>query len=88
MISRSEAFFVRGRLRLPDPFDCSGRPGGIINASTRPQVAGGLPLDLNAPGVALMLASQVSGLRVFAKAGFSPVELRRYVDTPLDLIAA
>ncbi len=61
---------------------------GFEDALMRAQVAGDLPVELDAPAVALTLASQVNGLRVFAKAGFSPAELRRIAETTLGLIGA
>ena len=61
---------------------------GFEDALMRAQVAGDLPVDLDAPAVALMLASQLNGLRVFAKAGFSADDLRRISETTLSLIGA
>ena len=65
-----------------------GIAAGFEDALMRAQVAGDLPVDLDASAVALMLASQINGLRVFAKAGFSSAELRRIVETTLGLIGA
>ena len=65
-----------------------GIAAGFEDALMRAQVAGDLPVGMDAPGAALMLASQVNGLRVFAKAGFSADELRRIAETTLGLIGA